>query len=101
MAEKKRATPMPQVPQTKDKGTVGDPEGFHPPKPGNEGKRLQSPAGQKPGDPKTPPLKGADDRQAKEKALDKTIADSFPTSDPPSSIPDPSEDSSEDDSFAA
>jgi hypothetical protein len=27
--------------------------------------------------------------EAKEKALDKTLADSFPTSDPPSTIPDP------------
>jgi hypothetical protein len=31
----------------------------------------------------------------REKALDKTIADSFPTSDPPSSIPDPSDDITE------
>jgi hypothetical protein len=30
--------------------------------------------------------------ELKEKALDKTLADSFPTSDPPSTIPDPSED---------
>ncbi len=30
-------------------------------------------------------------RRRREKALDKTLADSFPTSDPPSSIPDPGE----------
>lgn len=30
-------------------------------------------------------------RERRERALDKTVADSFPTSDPPSSIPDPSE----------
>jgi hypothetical protein len=30
-------------------------------------------------------------RRLREKAHDKTLADSFPTSDPPSSIPDPSE----------
>jgi hypothetical protein len=34
---------------------------------------------------------GDERRQRKEKALDKTLADSFPTSDPPSSIPDPGE----------
>lgn len=28
-------------------------------------------------------------KEVREKALDKTIADSFPTSDPPSTIPDP------------
>jgi hypothetical protein len=33
--------------------------------------------------------------KAREKALDKTIADSFPTSDPPSSIPDPSDEITE------
>jgi hypothetical protein len=32
--------------------------------------------------------------EAKEKAMDKTLADSFPTSDPPSSIPAPSGDDS-------
>ena len=32
--------------------------------------------------------------EAKEKAFDKTLADSFPTSDPPSTIPDPSGDDS-------
>jgi hypothetical protein len=31
---------------------------------------------------------------AREKALDKTLADSFPTSDPPSSIPNPATDDS-------
>jgi hypothetical protein len=31
-------------------------------------------------------------KDAREKGLDKTLADSFPTSDPPSTIPDPSGD---------
>jgi hypothetical protein len=30
-------------------------------------------------------------RERRERALDKTVADSFPTSDPPSTIPDPAE----------
>ena len=34
---------------------------------------------------------GSERRRRQEKALDKTLADSFPTSDPPSSIPDPGE----------
>lgn len=34
-----------------------------------------------------------DERQVREKMLDKTVADSFPASDPPSSLPDPDEDS--------
>lgn len=34
-------------------------------------------------------------RQHREKALDKTLADSFPTSDPPSSIPNPDEEDSD------
>ena len=33
-----------------------------------------------------------DEREKREKMLDKTIADSFPTSDPPSTIPNPEED---------
>jgi hypothetical protein len=33
--------------------------------------------------------------EAREKSLDKTLADSFPTSDPPSSIPDPSADAAQ------
>jgi hypothetical protein len=33
-------------------------------------------------------------RRLREKAHDKTLADSFPTSDPPSTIPDPGEDDS-------
>ncbi|HUO60427.1 MAG TPA: hypothetical protein VMU24_07140 [Candidatus Acidoferrales bacterium] len=36
--------------------------------------------------------KGESEQERREKALDKTIADSFPTSDPPSTIPDPEED---------
>lgn len=40
-------------------------------------------------DTKEGPAKKSED--AKEKSLDKTLADSFPSSDPPSSIPDPEE----------
>jgi hypothetical protein len=36
-----------------------------------------------------------DEHEIREKALDKTLADSFPTSDPPSTIPDPGEDDSQ------
>jgi len=35
------------------------------------------------------PKSEAEKDEAREKALDKTLADSFPTSDPPSSIPNP------------
>jgi hypothetical protein len=41
-------------------------------------------------DPEERPVSNPTD--AKEKSLDKTLADSFPTSDPPSTIPDPAED---------
>ena len=41
-------------------------------------------------DPEERPVE--DDSQLRQKAHDKTLADSFPTSDPPSSIPDPSGD---------
>ena len=41
-------------------------------------------------DPEERPVKT--DVEAKEKAMDKTLADSFPTSDPPSTIPAPSGD---------
>lgn len=41
-------------------------------------------------DPEERPVKT--DLEAKEKAMDKTLADSFPTSDPPSTIPAPSGD---------
>lgn len=40
-------------------------------------------------DPEERPVENA--AEAKEKSLDKTLADSFPTSDPPSTIPDPAE----------
>ena len=43
-------------------------------------------------DPEERPGEG--DVEAREKSLDKTLADSFPTSDPPSTIPDPSGDDS-------
>jgi hypothetical protein len=63
---------------------------------------------QRPGDPQITPFEpehpgsrrdpeerpAAEEEDVKEKAHDKTLADSFPTSDPPSSIPDPSEDDS-------
>jgi hypothetical protein len=41
-------------------------------------------------DPEERPV--SEESEVKDKALDKTLADSFPTSDPPSTIPDPSED---------
>ncbi len=44
-------------------------------------------------DPEDRPIDENDERQVREKMLDKTVADSFPASDPPSSIPDPDEDS--------
>ena len=44
-------------------------------------------------DPEERPVDSTDQKQVREKMLDKTLADSFPTSDPPSTIPDPSEDS--------
>ncbi len=34
-----------------------------------------------------------EERERKDKMMDKTIADTFPASDPPSSLPDPGEDS--------
>jgi hypothetical protein len=43
-------------------------------------------------DPEERPVESGD--EAKEKAFDKTLADSFPTSDPPSTIPDPRGDDS-------
>ncbi|HVP48299.1 MAG TPA: hypothetical protein VMT32_17015 [Bryobacteraceae bacterium] len=50
----------------------------------------------RPRDPEDRKIDQQDENEKREKALDKTIADSFPTSDPPSTIPDPgSEDSLE------
>lgn len=49
-------------------------------------------------DPQARPVDANDEEELREKALDKTLADSFPTSDPPSSIPNPGE---EEDSHAA
>jgi hypothetical protein len=43
-------------------------------------------------DPEERPVEKKNTKEIKDKALDKTLADSFPTSDPPSSIPDPSTD---------
>ncbi len=45
----------------------------------------------KPRDPEYRKINKTDEEQRREKAHDKTLADSFPTSDPPSSIPDPGE----------
>lgn len=57
----------------------------------------QDPEINRPRDPEDRPVDPKDEQAQREKALDKTLADSFPTSDPPSSIPDPAEadDSSE------
>ena len=40
------------------------------------------------------PDKKTQEEEARERALDKTLADTFPTSDPPSSIPNPAADDS-------
>ncbi len=48
----------------------------------------------RPRDPEDRAINKHDKEQKREKALDKTLADSFPTSDPPSSIPDPGEEDS-------
>ncbi|HUN89319.1 MAG TPA: hypothetical protein VMU28_11035 [Terriglobales bacterium] len=45
-------------------------------------------------DPEERPV-NEDEEELREKALDKTLADSFPTSDPPSTIPDPGEEDSQ------
>lgn len=44
-------------------------------------------------DPAARPVAQEDERTKREKAMDKTLADSYPASDPPSTIPDPEEDS--------
>jgi hypothetical protein len=49
---------------------------------------------QHPRDPEDRRIDRASEEHKREKAHDKTLADSFPTSDPPSSIPDPSEEDS-------
>lgn len=46
-------------------------------------------------DPEDRIIDEQNERDVREKMLDKTIADSFPSSDPPSSIPDPDNDSFE------
>lgn len=43
-------------------------------------------------DPEDRIIDEQNERDVREKMLDKTIADSFPASDPPSSIPDPEDD---------
>jgi hypothetical protein len=45
-------------------------------------------------DPEDRPV-DENEEEIREKAMDKTLADSFPTSDPPSTIPDPGEEDSE------
>ncbi len=47
---------------------------------------------QRPRDPEDRAIDIDNEEHKREKAHDKTLADSFPTSDPPSSIPDPGED---------
>jgi hypothetical protein len=44
-------------------------------------------------DPEDRRIDESDQREKKDKMMDKTVADSFPASDPPSSLPDPDEDS--------
>ena len=44
-------------------------------------------------DPEDRKVEEHNQREIKEKMLDKTVADTFPASDPPSSLPDPDEDS--------
>jgi hypothetical protein len=44
-------------------------------------------------DPEDRLIDESDQREKKDKMMDKTVADSFPASDPPSSLPDPDEDS--------
>jgi hypothetical protein len=39
------------------------------------------------------PVNQEDEREKRDRSLDKTLADSYPASDPPSTIPDPEEDS--------
>lgn len=45
-------------------------------------------------DPEDRHIDHSNEQHKREKALDKTLADSFPTSDPPSSIPDPAHEDS-------
>jgi len=44
-------------------------------------------------DPEDRIIDESNEREKKDKMLDKTVADTFPASDPPSSLPDPDEDS--------
>ena len=46
-------------------------------------------------DPEERPVDENAEEEVRERAMDKTLADSFPTSDPPSSIPDPGEEDSD------
>ena len=55
---------------------------------------TQNSSEERPRDPEDRPVDPQNEHEMREKALDKTLADSFPTSDPPSSIPDPTEDDS-------
>lgn len=47
-----------------------------------------------PRDPEDRKVNQNSEDEKREKALDKTLADSFPTSDPPSTLPDPGEEDS-------
>lgn len=44
-------------------------------------------------DPQNLPAEQEDTRRKRDKAMDKTLADSYPASDPPSTIPNPEDDS--------
>lgn len=44
-------------------------------------------------DPENRPVDQEEEREKRDKMMDKTLADSYPASDPPSTIPDPEEDS--------
>jgi hypothetical protein len=44
-------------------------------------------------DPQNLPAEQEDTRKKRDKAMDRTLADSYPASDPPSTIPNPEDDS--------
>lgn len=59
----------------------------------NSQKIAVTPPGTEDRDPARRVTDEQSERAKREKALDKTLADSFPASDPPSSLPNPGEDS--------
>lgn len=52
---------------------------------------TQNTEAKRPRDPEDRRIDQNSEQEKRERALDKTLADSFPTSDPPSTIPDPGE----------